>query len=179
MTSNSNATCRLPNSLAFLLLHEVSQRSKNPNAGSEIVFWPTEDKNNKATKPYLSLGIIRAADCFLYSIGLICDCPPVSTFSIFCASQSTSNSFFTCFLDKQKFTPYIINSLVPLAISTTLLVFQNGSENTTKNMQLDSSFVCTVLLAHQLGMEVIKRETFTAVLDMVICSFFVCGGTFW
>lgn len=36
------------------------------------------------------------------------------------------------------FTPYIINSLVPLAISTTLLVFQSGSKNTTKNMQLDS-----------------------------------------
>ncbi|ESR62878.1 hypothetical protein CICLE_v10018046mg, partial [Citrus x clementina] len=78
---------------------------------------------------YVSLGILLAANGFLYSVGLLY--LPVSTFSLITASQLAFNSLFSYFLNKQKFTPYIVDSLVLLTISSTLFVFQNDSENTT------------------------------------------------
>ncbi|PON39962.1 Purine permease [Parasponia andersonii] len=97
------------------------------------------------------LGIVLAADCFLYSIGLLY--LPVSTYSLISASQLAFNAFFSSFLNSQKFTPYIVNSLVLLTISSTLLVFQADSED-------NPEFAIE---------EVLKRETFSVVvLDITI-----------
>ncbi|XP_009353821.2 probable purine permease 10 [Pyrus x bretschneideri] len=76
---------------------------------------------------YVSLGILIALDCYLYSVGL--SYLPVSTFTLICASQLAFNAFFSFFLNAQKFTSYIVNSLVLLTISSTLLVFQGEDDS--------------------------------------------------
>ena len=52
---------------------------------------------------YISLGILLAADCMMYSVGLLY--LPVSTYSLICATQLAFTAFFSFFLNSQKFTP--------------------------------------------------------------------------
>ncbi|OWM87074.1 hypothetical protein CDL15_Pgr017659 [Punica granatum] len=93
---------------------------------------------------YIFLGIIVAADCYLYSVGL--QYLPVSTYSLICASQLAFNAVFSFFLNSQKFTPFILNSLVLLTISSVLLVFQTGSEKPAGVSKLQNAigFICTL-----------------------------------
>uniref|UniRef100_A0A5B6Z551 Probable purine permease n=1 Tax=Davidia involucrata TaxID=16924 RepID=A0A5B6Z551_DAVIN len=142
---------------------------------------------NNATKPpsalilaalYVCLGVFLAAVCMLYSIGLLY--LPVSTYSLICASQLGFNAFFSYFLNSQKFTPFIVNSLVLLTISSTLLVFQTDSTDSTKTSKgkYAIGFLCTVgasagyalmLSVTQLFFrKILKRETFRVVFDMII-----------
>ncbi|WRX26982.1 hypothetical protein QQP08_019469 [Theobroma cacao] len=127
---------------------------------------------------YAALGILLAADCLLYSLGLLY--LPVSTYSLICASQLAFNALFSFFLNSQKFTPLIINSLVLLTISSTLLVFQNdssGSKSVPKR-KYAIGFVCTVAASAGYGLmlsltqlcfqKVLKKQTFKIVLDMII-----------
>ena len=79
---------------------------------------------------YLALGVLVGGDCYLYSIGLLY--LPVSTFSLICASQLAFNAFFSYFLNSQKLTPIILNSLLLLTISSTLLAFNNEESNFKK-----------------------------------------------
>uniref|UniRef100_A0A5B6Z263 Probable purine permease n=1 Tax=Davidia involucrata TaxID=16924 RepID=A0A5B6Z263_DAVIN len=127
---------------------------------------------------YTFLGVLLAADCMLYSIGLLY--LPVSTYSLICASQLGFNAFFSYFLNSQKFTPFIVNSLVLLTISSTLLVFQTDSTDSTKTSKgkYAIGFLCTVgasagyalmLSVTQLFFrKILKRETFRVVFDMII-----------
>ncbi|THG15559.1 hypothetical protein TEA_002490 [Camellia sinensis var. sinensis] len=115
----------------------------------------------------------------LYSIGLLY--LPVSTYTLICASQLGFNALFSFFLNSQKFTPFIVNSLVLLTISSALLVFQNDSSSgSTKVSKAKNAigFVCTVgasagyafmLSATQLAFKkILKSQTFRVVLDMII-----------
>ncbi|GMH30311.1 hypothetical protein Nepgr_032154 [Nepenthes gracilis] len=133
----------------------------------------------KLVSVYVSLGILVAVECVLYSIGLLY--LPVSTYSLICASQLAFNGVFSFYLNGQKFTPYILNSLVLLTISSTLLVFHtDSSSNSTGGSggKYGVGFVCTVaasalfslvLSLTQLAFQrVIKPQTFKAVLDMII-----------
>ncbi|XP_013615050.1 PREDICTED: probable purine permease 10 [Brassica oleracea var. oleracea] len=127
---------------------------------------------------YLVLGVLVGADCYLYSIGLLY--LPVSTYSLICASQLAFNAFFSYFLNSQKLTPIILNSLLLLTISSTLLAFNNEDSNSQKvtKAQYVTSFLCTigasagfglVLSLQQLAFRrVLKRQTFTEVMDMII-----------
>ncbi|EOY27780.1 Purine permease 10 [Theobroma cacao] len=127
---------------------------------------------------YAALGILLAADCLLYSLGLLY--LPVSTYSLICASQLAFNALFSFFLNSQKFTPLIINSLVLLTISSTLLVFQNDSSGSTSvsKRKYAIGFVCTVAASAGYGLmlsltqlcfqKVLKKQTFKIVLDMII-----------
>ncbi|XP_057465455.1 probable purine permease 10 [Actinidia eriantha] len=127
---------------------------------------------------YLSLGVFLAAVCMLYSIGLLY--LPVSTYSLICASQLGFNAVFSRFLNAQKFTPFIINSLFILTISSTLLVFQHDSSSSTKvsRRKYAIGFVCTVgasagyalmLSVTQLAFrKILKKENFRVILDMII-----------
>ncbi|KAE7996247.1 hypothetical protein FH972_000982 [Carpinus fangiana] len=102
---------------------------------------------------YVSFGVFLAADSMMYSIGL-------------------SNL--------PKFTPFIINSLVLLTISSTLLVFQTNSTNPNgeSNKTYEVGLICTVGASAGYGLmlsltqlsfqKVLKRETFTVVLEMII-----------
>ncbi|KAJ6301953.1 hypothetical protein OIU77_016124 [Salix suchowensis] len=94
---------------------------------------------------YVSIGLLVAAGCFLYSVGL--QYLPVSTYTLICASQLAFNSLFSFFLNAQKFTPFIINSLVLLTISSILLVFNNESSDGTAGVSRAKyaiGFTCTV-----------------------------------
>ncbi|KAH7568614.1 hypothetical protein ACOSP7_011631 [Xanthoceras sorbifolium] len=129
---------------------------------------------------YVSLGLLVAADCYLYSVGLMY--LPVSTYSLICVSQLAFNACFSFFLNSQKFTPFIINSLVLITISSTLLGFQNDdSANNSADVSKGKyaiGFICTVgaSAGYALGLsltqlafkKVIKRETFSAIMDMII-----------
>ncbi|XVF40191.1 hypothetical protein PTKIN_Ptkin01aG0091800 [Pterospermum kingtungense] len=127
---------------------------------------------------YVVLGVLLAADCLLYSLGLMY--LPVSTYSLICASQLAFNALFSYFLNSQKFTPYIVNSLVLLTLSSTLLVFQSdssGSETVPKG-KYPIGFICTVAASAGYGLmlsltqfcfqRVLKKETFKVVLDIIV-----------
>ncbi|KAF3498544.1 hypothetical protein DY000_02054213 [Brassica cretica] len=121
---------------------------------------------------------VMRGDCYLYSIGLLY--LPVSTFSLICASQLAFNAFFSYFLNSQKLTPIILNSLLLLTISSTLLAFNNEDSNFKKvtRAQYVTSFICTIgasagyglsLSLQQLAFsKVLKRQTFSEVMDLII-----------
>lgn len=96
----------------------------------------THRDDGKAASPrnrvlvYLALGVLVGGDCYLYSIGLLY--LPVSTYSLICASQLAFNAFFSYFLNSQKLTPIILNSLLLLTLSSTLLAFNNEESNFKK-----------------------------------------------
>uniref|UniRef100_A0A0D3DMM6 Uncharacterized protein n=1 Tax=Brassica oleracea var. oleracea TaxID=109376 RepID=A0A0D3DMM6_BRAOL len=96
----------------------------------------TTHTDSKAASPrnrvlvYVALGVLVGAGCYLYSIGLLY--LPVSTFSLICASQLAFNALFSYFLNSQKLTPIILNSLLLLTISSTLLAFNNEESNFKK-----------------------------------------------
>nr|GMD09776.1 probable purine permease 10 isoform X2 [Ipomoea batatas] len=74
---------------------------------------------------YIFMGLSNAAICMLYTVGI--EYLPVTTYSLICASQLGFNALFSFFLNAQKFTPYIVNSLVLLTLSAALLVLQPES----------------------------------------------------
>lgn len=127
---------------------------------------------------YMFLGIFLAADCMLYTLGL--NFLPVSTYSLICASQLAFNAFFSYFLNGQKFTPYIANSLVLLSFSSTLLVFQSDSEQSVKTSKTKYivGFVCTVAASAGYGLmlsvtqlafkKVLKSQSYKVVFDMIV-----------
>ncbi|XP_022892371.1 purine permease 21-like [Olea europaea var. sylvestris] len=142
---------------------------------------------------YISLGIFLAADCMLYTIGL--KYLPVTTYTLIGASQLGFNALFSYFLNGQKFTPSILNSLVLLTISSTLLVFQNDSDDSKKASRAKYvlGFVCTIaasagyalmLSLTQLAFQkIIKRETMRAIIDMslyqnIVATFAILIGLF-
>ncbi|EPS68883.1 hypothetical protein M569_05883, partial [Genlisea aurea] len=128
---------------------------------------------------YISLGIFLAIDCMLYTLGL--EYLPLTTYTLLCASQLGFNAVFSYFLNGQKLTPYIINSVFLLTISSVLLVFQiqkgDDSVAATKDKYV-LGFVSTVIASAgyalvlsltQLSFQrVIKSENLRAVVDMSI-----------
>ncbi|CAJ1943159.1 unnamed protein product [Sphenostylis stenocarpa] len=153
----------------------------------------TNELNNESskTKPkfstlvflYLAFGLILTGDNLMYSYGLLY--LPLSTYSLLCATQLGFNAVFSYFLNSQKFTAFIFNSIVLLTISASLLAINADSDD---QMGLPRKkhiigFFCTIgasttfslyLSLVQLCFEkVIKRETFTVVLDMQIYPSFI------
>lgn len=144
-------------------------------------------KNNvKKTRPsslvlasiYISFGLLLVADSVLYSTGLLY--LPVSLFSLICVSQLAFNAFFSFLLNSQKFTPYIINSLFLLTISSILLLFNTNSEipSGISSDKYTVGLICTIgssagyglmLSLTQLSFQkVLKTETFGVVLEMIV-----------
>ncbi|GAV71885.1 TPT domain-containing protein [Cephalotus follicularis] len=147
----------------------------------------TKPKLSTLVLLYIAFGLLLTGDNLMYSYGLLY--LPVSTYSLLCATQLAFNAIFSFFLNSQKFTPFILNSLVLLTISASLLAINADSENTTgvSKGKYVIGFLCTLgasaayslyLSLVQLSFQkVIKRETFSAVLDMQIYPSFVatCG----
>ncbi|KAJ4826634.1 hypothetical protein Tsubulata_002237, partial [Turnera subulata] len=127
---------------------------------------------------YTSIGLLVSGGCFLHTVGL--QYLPVSTYTLILASQLAFNSLFSFLLNSQKFTPFIVNSLVLLTISSTLLAFNNESANPTgvSKVKYAIGFICAVAASAVYGLvlsliqfcskNVIKRQTFKAVMDMII-----------
>ncbi|KAA8525937.1 hypothetical protein F0562_007963 [Nyssa sinensis] len=153
---------------------------------------PTPSINTSLPKPpsistiaflYLFFGLLLTGDNMMYSYGLLY--LPVSTYSLLCATQLAFNALFSFLLNSQKFTALILNSLVLLTISASLLAVHADSDD-TENIHKGKyviGFLCTLgasatyslyLSLVQLSFQkVIKRETFGAVLDMQIYPSFV------
>ncbi|KAG1359367.1 putative purine permease 11 [Cocos nucifera] len=134
---------------------------------------------------YISLGLIVAGDNLMYSYGLLY--LPVSTYSLVCATQLAFNAIFAYFLNSQKFTPFIFNSVILLTFSATLLGIQSDSKDSTDvpKGKYPLGFVLTlgasatyslILSLMQLTFQkVLKIETFSVVLQMQICTSFVAS----
>ncbi|KAA8524058.1 hypothetical protein F0562_010511 [Nyssa sinensis] len=126
----------------------------------------------------------------LYSIGLLY--LPISTYSLMSATQLAFNAIFSFFINSQKFTILILNSVVLLTLSSCLVAIHSDSDESkpkdiTKRMHT-IDFLCTLgasagysllLSVMQFSFEIVlKRETFAVELDMQIytslVATFVC-----
>ncbi|XP_020600142.1 probable purine permease 11 [Phalaenopsis equestris] len=135
---------------------------------------------------YTALGLLIAANNLMYSYGLLY--LPVSTYSLICASQLAFNAIFSYFINSQKFTPLIFNSVVLLSFSSALLGLDkdsSGDSSTIPRGKFILGFILTVgasasfsliLSLMQLTFEkVLKKETFAVVLEMQIYTAFVAS----
>ncbi|XP_010100972.2 probable purine permease 10 isoform X2 [Morus notabilis] len=180
---NSNWTVTLVQLAGFpiLLPYYFLLAKKNKNAIIETdqnMISPKRPSTLVVASIYILLGLLLAADGYFYSIGLMY--LPVSTYSLILASQLAFNAFFSFFLNSQKFTFYIINSLVLLTLSSILLVFQSGSDDTHNNSKgkYAIGFICTVGASAGYGLvlsltqfflnRVLKRESFSVVMDIIV-----------
>ncbi|XP_028760686.1 probable purine permease 10 [Neltuma alba] len=133
---------------------------------------------------YVSLGLLVALDSYLFSVGL--SYLPVSTLALISSSQLAFNAFFSFFLNSLKFTPYIINSLVLLTISSVLLVFHNDSPSASTQVSKKKyaiGFICTVAASAGYGLvlsltqlafrKVLKKQSVKVILDLLVYELFV------
>lgn len=114
--------------------------SSNPIASSIT----RQPKTSTLVFLYVALGLLLTGDNMMYSYGLLY--LPVSTYSLLCATQLAFNAVFSFFLNSQKFTPLILNSLILLTISAALLAVNADSENTStvSKGKYAIGFLCTV-----------------------------------
>ncbi|KAL0738066.1 hypothetical protein Bca4012_014276 [Brassica carinata] len=127
---------------------------------------------------YMCTGLLLSTYAYLYAIGLLY--LPVSTFSLILASQLAFTAFFSYFLNSQKFTPFIVNSLFLLTVSSALLVVDTESQDTTNvsRVQYVLGFVCTIGASAGIGLllsliqllfrKVFKEHTSSVVMDLTI-----------
>lgn len=155
------------------------------SAGAPLLIIPlllTPKKSSVARPPlrkivpiYIVLGLIIAGDNLMYSYGLLY--LPVSTYSLICATQLGFNAIFSYFINKQKFTALIFNSVVLLTFSAALLgVNSDSSDSNIPKDKYPLGFVFTlgasatfslILSLTQLTFEtVIKAQTFSWVLEL-------------
>ncbi|KAH7545123.1 hypothetical protein FEM48_Zijuj01G0059700 [Ziziphus jujuba var. spinosa] len=162
----------------ILLPYYITSAYKNSAAANRIR--STQPSTLILVSVYVLLGLLVAGNTYMYSVGL--QYLPVSTYSLICASQLAFNAFFAYFLNSQKFTPYIINSLVLLTISSILLVFQSDATNTSQvsKAKYAIGFICTVGASGGFGLllsltqfaiqHILKRQTLSVIIDMTVIS---------
>ncbi|XP_024992610.1 probable purine permease 11 isoform X2 [Cynara cardunculus var. scolymus] len=138
---------------------------------------------------YLIIGTVIAGDNMLYSVGLLY--LSASTYSLICATQLAFNAVFSYFINSQKFTALIFNSVVVLSLSASLLAVNDDSDRPlgVTNGKYFIGFMATLaasalyallLSVMQLSFQkLIKKETFSVVLELQIyTSFFAtCVST--
>ncbi|KAK1326762.1 putative purine permease 11 [Acorus calamus] len=128
---------------------------------------------------YASLGLLVGFDNLLYSYGLLY--LPLSTYSLVCATQLAFNAVFSRFLNGQRFTHLVLNSVVLLSVSASLLGVRAGSEAGNARIppgKYAVGFACTLgasaaysllLSLMQLSFErVMRGETYRVVLEMQV-----------
>ncbi|XP_048594677.1 probable purine permease 8 [Brassica napus] len=128
---------------------------------------------------YIVTGLLVSANSYMSSVGLLY--LPVSTFSLILASQLAFTAFFSYFLNSQKFTPFIVNSLFLLTISSALLVVNTDESQSTTNVSSRVKYVigiiCTIGASAGIGLllslvqlilrKVLKNHTVSTVMDLV------------
>ncbi|XP_031482988.1 probable purine permease 11 [Nymphaea colorata] len=133
---------------------------------------------------YLILGIMIAGDNMMYTYGAAY--LPASTFSLICATQLAFNCVFSFFLNSQHLTPFILNSVLLLILSSILLAFQSGNGQSTDttsqystgiifNLCASALFALILSLMQFSFQKIFKKETFSAVLDMQIYTSLVAS----
>ncbi|XP_021280170.1 probable purine permease 11 isoform X1 [Herrania umbratica] len=168
-------------------------------AGFPILFFPffllrpSRESSASTTSPsiktlallYFVLGVLVAGDNMLYSVGLLY--LSASTYSLICATQLAFNAVFSFFLNSQKFTALILNSVVILSLSAALIAVNDDSEGPSgvSKRKFLLGFLCTLgasalysllLSLMQLSFQkVLKKETFSVVLEMQIYTSLVAS----
>lgn len=163
----------------ILLPYYCIAKKKNPNPNPTTTTINSKPSILVLALVYIFFGLFVAGNCFLHSIGL--SHLTVSTYSLICASQLSFSALFSFFLNSQKFTPYIVNSLALLTVSSILLAFQTdsaGNSQVFSKREYAVGFICTVtasagyglgLSLTQLAMQkIIKSETFSVVMNITI-----------
>ncbi|KAK9667916.1 hypothetical protein RND81_13G020700 [Saponaria officinalis] len=155
------------------------------------IFPKTDISSNTCSEPppplwkvgsvYFVLGLMNTGFNLMYSYGLLY--LTVSTYSLLCATQLAFNAVFSFFLNSQKFTAPLLNSLVLLTISACLLGSNANTEEQDNNNgesrgKYIIGFICTLaasacyslyLSLVQLSFEkVFKDESFNTVVEMLI-----------
>nr|GMD11598.1 probable purine permease 9 [Ipomoea batatas] len=99
---------------------------------------------------YLLFGMLIAGSSLLYSVGM--EYLTVSTFTLISASQLGFNALFAFFMNVQKITPLIINSIFLLTISSVLLFFQppdrrqsQENQSTARKKHFIIGCICTLI----------------------------------
>ncbi|XP_055805668.1 probable purine permease 10 [Solanum dulcamara] len=72
---------------------------------------------------YIFLGLFQVANSLSYTVGV--QYLPASTYSLISGSQLAFNALTSLFLNGQKITPIILNSIVLLSFSSSAVMFQN------------------------------------------------------
>ncbi|TQD94845.1 hypothetical protein C1H46_019545, partial [Malus baccata] len=138
---------------------------------------------------YFSIGVLLAGDNMMYSVGLLY--LSASTYSLICATQLAFNAVFSYFINSQKFTMLILNSVIIVSFSAALIAVNDDSGGPTgvSKGKYILGFICTIgasalysllLSLMQLSFQkVLKRETFSVVLEMQIYTALVasCAAT--
>nr|XP_043627137.1 probable purine permease 11 [Erigeron canadensis] len=133
---------------------------------------------------YLGLGSLIAGDFLLYSVGLAY--LSSSTYSLICASQLVFGAVFSFFINSQKCTILILDSIVVLTLSASLVGFSDYSaDKNVTGARFTLGFVSTLcasalyallLSLTQLSFQkIIKKKTFGVVLEMQICTSIVAS----
>ncbi|XP_020205144.2 probable purine permease 10 [Cajanus cajan] len=161
-----------------------AKSTKHPNNDSS----KTKPKISIIFSLYLAFGLAMVAMDLMYAYGL--QYLPLSTFTLVCASQLGFNAIFTFFLNSQKLTALIINSIVVLTMSVTLLAINTESKD-TKHLPKEKQiigFFCVLAASAMFSLyqsllqvyfeKVMKTETLSAVLNMNFYPMLVatCGG---
>ncbi|KAM0007269.1 putative purine permease, plant [Helianthus debilis subsp. tardiflorus] len=150
-----------------------------------LFFIPPSTKSTTSPPPvativlvYLFFGLLLTGDNLMYSYGLLY--LPVSTYSLLCATQLAFNALFSFLFNSQKFTALIINSLILLTVSASLVAVNSDSDNSSNipKGKYIIGFFCTLgasagyslyLSLLQVSFEkVFKSENFRVVLEMQI-----------
>ncbi|KAM3306815.1 putative purine permease 10 [Capsicum chacoense] len=138
---------------------------------------------------YVSLGLFLGGNCMLYSIGQFY--LPATTYTLLCTSQLGFNAFFSFFLNKQKINYFILNSLVLLTISSSLLLFQKNEYDDTNNTNKITKrkyiigFVCTLAASAGYGLmlsltrlafeKIFKTESLRLVVEIAMYELLVAS----
>lgn len=127
---------------------------------------------------YISLGVLLAVDNMLYSVGLLY--LSASTYSLLCSTQLAFNAVFSYFINSQKLTPLVLNSVIIVSFSTALLATNDDSDEPAGGSKLKYAigFLCSLgdSAAYSLLLSLMqltfkktsKAETFAAVMEMQI-----------
>ncbi|KAI3456055.1 hypothetical protein Pfo_012718 [Paulownia fortunei] len=166
----------LVQSAGFPILLPLIYITARKNPTRESIQQTSPSKNLALPALYICFGTFLAFDCMLYAVGLMY--LPVSTFSLVCASQLGFNAFFSYFLNSQKLTPFIVNSILLLTVSTILLVLQPDSSGAAADEgKYALGFICTLsgaagyallLSVEQLAYgKVLERQTIKEILNVI------------
>ncbi|KAL4585980.1 hypothetical protein LXL04_010608 [Taraxacum kok-saghyz] len=166
------------------------------NAGFPILFIPfilfPKMKEPSVKSPlwvvlsiYLFLGLLIAGDHLLFSVGL--EYLSSSTYTMICTTKLAFSAVFAVLLNSQKFTILILNSVVVLSLSASLVGVSDDTPGPPDVDQNKYTFAFTATLAGsalyafllsitQVSFEkIIKKETFAVVLELQIYTSMVAS----
>ncbi|VAH51738.1 unnamed protein product [Triticum turgidum subsp. durum] len=172
-----------------LWMATLVQSCGTPLAIPLLLYFRRRPRSTAVTRPpllkisaiYAGLGVLLAADNLMYSYALLY--LSLSTYSLICATQLSFNAVFSYFLNKEKFTALILNSVVLLTFSAALVGVSHGSDRTNSSvpegkfplgfaLTLTASALFSLILSlMQLTFDkVLKSDTFYDVVEMQFWS---------